>query len=102
LDIGARIKELRTAAGYSQNELAKRAGIAQSSLSYLESGAKSPSIETLLQICEALGVSLSEFMSADTVDIPPDLRQLLREAESLTPEQRKKLVEFIKAMKGRG
>lgn len=101
MDFSARIRQLREAAGLSQNELARRAGIAQSSLSYLESGAKSPNVETLLRICQALGITLSEFLGDQNgLDIPPDLRQLLREAEGLTPEQRKKLVEFIRSMKG--
>lgn len=101
MDFGTRIKQLREFVGLSQNELARRAGIAQSSLSYLESGSKSPSVETLLRICNALGITLADFFGQESSDIPADLRQLLREAEDLTPDQRKKLIEFIKSMKGR-
>ncbi|CEP67838.1 Cro/C1-type helix-turn-helix domain [Moorella glycerini] len=100
MDFGARIKQLRETAGLSQNELARRAGIAQSSLSYLETGAKSPNVETLLHICKALGITVSEFLGENEgQSLPADLRQLLREAEGLTPEQRRKLIEFIRSMK---
>ncbi|NPV80694.1 MAG: helix-turn-helix transcriptional regulator [Firmicutes bacterium] len=99
MDFGIRIKELREAAGLSQNELARRAGIAQSGLSYLETGAKSPSIDTLLRICDALGVSLSQFVGQEPDQISEDLHQLIREAKDLTPAQRKALTEFIRTLK---
>lgn len=100
MNVGQRIKELREAAGLSINQLARLAGIGQSTLSYIEMGQRTPTVDTLLLICKALGITPVEFFKGYQFDIPPDLRQLLREAESLTPEQRKKLVEFIRSMKG--
>jgi len=101
VDVATRIKQLRENLGLSQNELARRAGIRQSSLSYIESGDKNPSVDTLLRICSALGLTLAEFFAEGGLgELDPDLRQLLREAERLTPEQRKKLVEFLKSLKG--
>lgn len=99
MDFGARIKQLREAAGLSQNELARRAGLAQSGLSYLESGAKGPSIDTLLRICSALGLSLSQFLGEEDNPLPPDIRLLVREVEQLTPDQRRTLTEFIRSLK---
>lgn len=101
MEFGARIKQLREAAAFSQNELAKRAGIAQSGLSYLENGAKSPNIDTLLRICHALGITLAEFMGeSGAPQLDSDLRQLLREAETLDPEQRSKLTDFVRSFQG--
>ncbi|MEW6663031.1 MAG: helix-turn-helix domain-containing protein [Bacillota bacterium] len=100
MDIGARIKQLREELGLSQNELARRAGIAQSSLSYLESGAKSPSVDTLLLICKALGVSLTEFLGETGGNSAPEhIKPLLDRVRHLTPEQVQKLAEFIKSLK---
>ncbi|MDH7577145.1 MAG: helix-turn-helix transcriptional regulator [Bacillota bacterium] len=99
MDVGKRIKELRESSSYSINQLARLAGVGQSTLSYIEMGAKNPTVDTLLRICKALGISLAEFFSEGQIDIPPDLRQLLHEAESLTPEQRKKLIDFIRSIK---
>ena len=57
------IKELRLKRGLSQNALARRAGIKQSVLSYIESGrTKNPRIDTLAAIAAALGVSVEKLM----------------------------------------
>jgi len=99
MNVGSRIKQLREKLGLSQSELAHRAGVAQSTLSYLESGIKSPSIDTLLQICDALGVSISELLGKEIDDrIPEHIRPLLSHIKNLTPDQAQKLAEFIKSM----
>ena len=55
--IAANVKRLRESAGWSQSELARRtAGVAQTTISALEKGAKSPSAETLDDIAHALRV----------------------------------------------
>ena len=55
--IAANVRRLRTAAGWSQSELARRtAGVAQTTISALEKGRKSPSAETLDDLAHALRV----------------------------------------------
>lgn len=70
MDVGARIAQLRSAYGISQYALWKRSGIAQGALSQYESGAKTPGVDTLERICEALGISLADFFSIDSSDEP--------------------------------
>ncbi|QGP93343.1 helix-turn-helix protein [Neomoorella glycerini] len=100
MDIGLRIKFFRERQNLSMNALAKRSGASQSAISEIENGKRQPTFEVLERIVKGLGLTLAEFFAEETPSLPPDLRQLLREAESLTPSQRKKLVEFIKSMKG--
>lgn len=52
------LKKLRISKQMSQHELAKRAGLAQSSISYIESGSKSPNIKTVIKLAKALEVNL--------------------------------------------
>ena len=53
------IRELRKKRGISQNELARRAGVKQSVISYIENGrTKHPRIDTLTAIAAVLGVSV--------------------------------------------
>lgn len=52
------IVECRAVAGYSQAELARRAGTSQSTVSAYESGAKSPAVNTLERLLAATGHSL--------------------------------------------
>lgn len=59
------IRELRQKKGWTQTELARRAGVRQGVLSYIESGkTKHPRIDTLGAIAKALGVPVGKLMKA--------------------------------------
>lgn len=60
--IAASIRRERARAGMSLSELARRAGIAKSTLSQLESGTGNPSLETLWALGVALGVPFSRLV----------------------------------------
>ncbi|WP_434096459.1 helix-turn-helix domain-containing protein [Streptomyces mobaraensis] len=60
--IAASIRTEREHAGLSLTELAKRAGIAKSTLSQLESGTGNPSVETLWALSVALDVPFSRLV----------------------------------------
>ena len=96
MDIARRLQQLRTAQGLSLNELARRSGVAQSSLSYIEGGDRQPSVEVIERICRGLGVTLAEFFAEEQKpELSPDLRQILDAARQLTPRQRKLLLEVM-------
>ncbi|MFJ5776529.1 helix-turn-helix domain-containing protein [Streptomyces sp. NPDC093094] len=57
--IAAALRRERTRVGLSLTELAKRAGIAKSTLSQLESASGNPSMETIWALAVALGVPFS-------------------------------------------
>lgn len=65
MDIGAKIKELRIMNGLTQEELADRSELSKGFISQLENDLTSPSISTLEDILQCLGMSLSEFFSRD-------------------------------------
>lgn len=57
------IKQLRRKLGLSQSELARRAGIRQGVLSYIENGrTKHPRVDTLAAIAAALGVTIEDLI----------------------------------------
>lgn len=74
--IAASLRRERSRAGLSLTELAKRAGIAKSTLSQLESGTGNPSVETLW----ALSVTL-EIQFADLLEPPRPKVQVIRSGE---------------------
>ncbi|MCP2258371.1 transcriptional regulator, XRE family with cupin sensor [Streptoalloteichus tenebrarius] len=74
--IAASLRRERDRVGLSLSELAKRAGIAKSTLSQLESGAGNPSVETLWALGAALGVPFSRL-----VDPPTPRVRVLRAGE---------------------
>lgn len=68
MNVGKRITFFRTAKNYSVNKLATLSGISQSYLRDIELGNKNPTIEILSYICEALNISLREFLMSRQMD----------------------------------
>lgn len=66
LDIGKRIKSLRIKNGLTLEELASRCELTKGFLSQLERNLTSPSITTLEDITEVLGVSLETFFKEES------------------------------------
>lgn len=64
--IAAAVRRERERAGLSLTELARRAGLAKSTLSQLETGNGNPSVETLWALGVALGVPFSQLVTAPT------------------------------------
>lgn len=81
-DIGGKIRKLRRKRGLSQKSLAQMSGIAQSTLSYLESGKKTPQFVTLTAICRGLNISVLKFLSYDE----PKMNKKLFEQPSSSAE----------------
>lgn len=65
MDIGRRIRQLRTKNNLTLEELASRTELTKGFLSQLERNLASPSIQTLEDIAEALGTSMSKFFSEE-------------------------------------
>ncbi|NNM65033.1 MAG: helix-turn-helix transcriptional regulator [Burkholderiales bacterium] len=57
---GAALRALRKTAGKSQETLAWDAGLDRTYISMLELGQRSPTLDTMLALCAALGVSFLE------------------------------------------
>ena len=68
MDIGNKIRELRTRKGLTLEELASRSELTKGFLSQLERDLTSPSIDSLSDILEALGTNLAEFFQEDKND----------------------------------
>ena len=60
ISIGNRIKELRSAKGWTQATLAEKSGVEPSNISHIERAATKLSLPTMVNIANALGVTLDE------------------------------------------
>lgn len=94
MDIGQRIKDLRMSEGLSQNALAEKAGISQSHLRRVEQGLSDMTINHLVILCDALGLTIQDFFGNN-----PRGDELSVALSTLTPKQKAKLCEFIKTLK---
>jgi len=63
LNIGEKIKRLRTLNNLTQDELAKRCDLTKGFISQIERNLTSPSIATLMDILEALGTDIRNFFN---------------------------------------
>lgn len=98
MDIGSKIKEIRTKKKISQRKLAEKIGVSGQFISLVEIGNSAPSIDTLNKIADALEVSINELIGASApqnsyehdFDISKILnKEFIDEATNLfTPDQR--------------
>lgn len=65
MDVGARLQSIRKLKGLSQRELAKRAGVTNSTISMIEKNSVSPSISSLKKVLGGIPMSLVEFFSLE-------------------------------------
>lgn len=68
MDVCGRITDLRNRYGLSQYALSKKTGLAQAALSQYEAKKKTPSVYTIEQICEGLGISLAAFFQENETE----------------------------------
>lgn len=68
MEIGSKIKTLRIVNGLTQEELADRTELSKGFISQVERDLTSPSIATLSDILQCLGVSVAEFFADDADD----------------------------------
>lgn len=60
--MGMRIRQVRKAKGWSQDQLAKRCGISMSFMGHIERGTRIMSLETFVSICCALNAGADELL----------------------------------------
>lgn len=70
MDVGPRLKQVRLAAGFSQRQLAKRAGVTNSTISMIERSTVSPSVSSLKKVLSGVPMSLVEFFDVETQPEP--------------------------------
>ena len=90
-EVGERIRLLREQRRLNRNELANAAGISPTYIYQLEKGEKSPTVEYLGYLCDALGISVADFFQQPTT---PSADKLSR----LTPTQQKHLNDFLNSL----
>lgn len=97
MDIIKRINDLKTERNWSTNYLAMEAGITQSTLSSILNRNSPPKIETLQSICNAFGLTLSQFFLEDEkIEILNDTeREMLQLFRKLSPKQQKALIQVF-------
>lgn len=99
--LASRLKAIRVARGWTQEEAADRAGLSQAYLSQLEvSEVTNPTIDVVLHLANAYYVDPLQLIGWNPwypEQLDPELRRTL---ESLTTKQQRRLLAAIKALRG--
>ena len=100
ISIGNRIKELRTEKGWTQAKLAEKSGVEPSNISHIERAATKLSLPTLVNIANALGVTLDEIAYGSLVKSSHISIQMIDEIlADCSPEELKSIAEVMKTTK---
>jgi len=104
--VGQKIRQIRKSRHLTQSDVAARIGITQSDLSRMENGEYKVGLDTLFRILQVFELSMSQFFNEPAAEEPApaaarepgtfaDEPELTRHWESLSPEARREVREFI-------
>lgn len=80
VDIGSRLRYVRLEKGLTQRQLAKRAGVTNSTISLIESNRANPSVGALKRLLDGIPIGLAEFFAIEL----GDTEKIFYPAEELT------------------
>ena len=101
MDILEKITQMRLEKGWSEYELAERAELTQSTISSWYRKNLIPSIPSLEHICNAFGITLSQFFldyGCFSGNISEKQMDILKRWSKLTKEQQNKLADFLDSL----
>lgn len=101
MNILDKITQLRLERGWSEYQLAEKSGLTQSTISSWYRKNMLPTIPSLSKICDAFGISLSQFFLENddcTIQINDQQQRLLEYAARLNPTQYEALLCFLNTL----
>ena len=100
MQVQQRILELMQERGWTEYRLAKEAGLSHSTVANLFKRNNAPSLPTLELLCQAFGLTLSQFFSreGEPLLLTPEQKMLLDKWNALPEEKRKCLWELLNIM----
>ena len=100
MKVTERIEQLMKQRGWTVYRLGKESGLPQSTLAHVFRKDSEPTISTLETICNAFGITLSQFFAeGDFVSLTPEQRDILDKWASLNGEQKELVLNMIANMR---
>lgn len=104
---GARLKALRTAAGFTQEELASEVGVSRRMIAYYEGETEYPPTALLPKLAQALKISADELLGIAPIRKaakPGNIRleRRLQQIEQLEPAEKRQVLQVLDAFIERG
>ena len=101
INVLERITAMREERHWTEYQLAEKSGLTQSTISSWYRKNMFPTIPSLTKICDAFGITLSQFFLEDdnqTVLLTKEQLALLTASSKLTPQQYDALLNFLKML----
>lgn len=100
MDVLIRIAELREKRGWTIWKLSEESSVDQTTISAWYKKGRSPSVSSLEKICEAFGITMSQFFldNESVTDLTNDQREMLENWSALSKNQRAIVLTLIKNM----
>lgn len=101
MDVLNKIVKLREERHWSEYQLAEKSGLTQSTISTWYRKNMMPTIPSLIKICDAFGINLSQFFLEEEsapVLLSAQQLKLIEATRKLTPEQFEKLLIFLQTL----
>ena len=99
--VGNRIRIFRAAKGMSQEELAHLADMHASHLGQIERGNKSPTVDSLEKIVNALGITFEELFSFDAAPLvtdEPNIGKIESYLKTMSPDEQNDVLKMIRML----
>ena len=95
MNIGERIKKLRTEKGITQSKLANKMNISQATVVSFESENANPTIETLKKIAAALDITMYDIFDLKIDNMSDQDIECLKTFQKLNKKGKDKAIDFI-------
>lgn len=101
MDIGKKIKDIRTSKGLSMYRITQITGVSGHHIKGIEDGTRQPTIETLQKLLVPLGITLAELFSNDSSStyLSDKERTLVENYRMLNKEKGEALLYFSEVLK---
>lgn len=101
IDVLDRITNLREKRNWTEYQLAEHSGLTQSTISSWYRKQTLPTIPSLIRICDAFGITISQFFLEDieqSIILTEKQSELLRVSSKLSSEQYNALLHFLEKL----
>ena len=100
MNVLEKIKKMQSERGWSTYKLSYESGLTQSTLSNMFTRGTCPTVDTLEKICEAFGISLSEFFEEDSrkSHLSKEELEFLRKYRALTDKEKAAVSSMVSAL----
>ena len=99
MDVHEKLQHLLDEQGWTRYQLAKRCGLSESTIANIFRRNTIPSIGTLEAICNAFGITLSQFFAEGMmIELTPEVEELVSSWITLTSDQKSAAMQMLRAM----